>query len=799
MSTNSNLNTDYTSVNISVLKGLEAVRKRPGMYIGDTDDGSGLHHMIFEVVDNSIDEAMAGHCSQVKVCLHEDGSASVHDNGRGIPTDIHEGEGISAAEVVMTQLHAGGKFDHDSYKLSGGLHGVGVSVVNALSKWLDLKIYRKNKLHFARFENGITVKSLEAKDSDGSIQSGTSIRFLPDSKIFKIVQFDFKQLEYRLRELSFLNTGVEILLEDLRKAEPIKITYHQEGGIEKYLGWLDRSRTCLVDKAIVFSGESKGILLDIALEWNDGYHETGMFYTNNIHQRDGGTHQQGFRAALSRQVNAYIQKENLLKNQAIAITGDDIREGLSVVLSVKVPDPKFSSQTKEKLISSEVRTIVESIVADKLNAWFDSHLTESKIIIAKIVSAAKARVAARRARDLARRKGVLDVSNLPGKLADCQERDPSKSELFIVEGDSAGGTAKQGRNRVNQAILPLRGKIINVERTRIDKMLASKIIGTLITALGVGIGAEFNVDKIRYHRIIIMTDADVDGSHIRTLLLTFFFRYMRPIVDRGFLYIVRPPLFRLARKKNIKYLKNESELQNELIKHAVKKSKLQSHIVYQDKKFESLLYKAIKIESLLSKIAKNPTELSLFEQTLKLGILGSDCDISANLQKLEKAMEALKGDSHSWQVKIQNDELDVQCQTLRGTSRFSVSLKSFKCQEARELNKYHELIKNIFSADTKLITEKEEIEISGPSHLITTIMERGKKGATIQRYKGLGEMNADQLWETTLNPDVRRLLCVKINHDEEAHELFSTLMGDKVEPRRDFIIENADSVSNLDI
>ena len=797
---------EYGADSIKVLRGLDAVRKRPGMYIGDTDDGSGLHHMIYEVVDNAIDEALAGYCDTVSVVLNGDGSATIADNGRGIPVDIHKEEGVSAAEVIMTQLHAGGKFDQNSYKVSGGLHGVGVSVVNALSTWLHLKIWRGGKEHLVTFGHGEVTKSLEVVGPAGE-RTGSEITFLPSPATFTKTEFDFATLEHRMRELAFLNSGVRLTLTDARHVEPQSVELYYEGGLEAFVNYLDRSKTA-VHPVIVVSGERDGMTIEAALEWNDSYHETMLCFTNNIPQKDGGTHLAGFRGALTRTINQYADDEKG-KKQKLTISGEDAREGLTCVLSVKVPDPKFSSQTKEKLVSSEVRPVVESIIGDKLNQWFEEHPGEAKKIIGKIYEAAAAREAARKARELTRRKGALDISSLPGKLADCQEKDPALSELFIVEGDSAGGSAKQGRNRANQAILPLRGKILNVERARFDKMLGSAEIGTLITALGTGIGAEdFNIDKARYHKIIIMTDADVDGSHIRTLLLTFFYRQMPQLVERGYLYIAQPPLYRAKRGSKEEYLKDDRALEQYLIDAAIDDCHLILHGGAQigARDLRDRVEKARQIKARLVGLTKR-VPLKIVEQAAIMGMLNPD--ILSDIEKagaaavhLARRVDALESIAEKgWQGDAMPDGGLKFLRILRGVpdGPHVIDAAVIRSVEARAIDEMATELQEMYAHPPKLVYKGEEIVINGPVSLIDKVMEIGRKGVGMQRYKGLGEMNPEQLWETTLDPNVRSLLQVKASHADAAEDVFSTLMGDVVEPRRAFIQENALKVANLDV
>ncbi|MBV8939267.1 MAG: DNA topoisomerase (ATP-hydrolyzing) subunit B [Alphaproteobacteria bacterium] len=791
----------YTADSIKVLKGLEAVRKRPGMYIGDTDDGSGLHHMIYEVVDNAIDESLAGYCTLVEVSLNADGSCTVTDNGRGIPTEIHPGEGVSAAEVIMTQLHAGGKFDQNSYKVSGGLHGVGVSVVNALSEWLELTIWRGGKRHQARFENGEVVQHLTVM-GDAVDKRGTSVTFLPTSDIFTKTVFDYATIEHRLRELAFLNSGVRIKLTDLRSAEPLETLFYYEGGTEAYVQYIDKGKHAL-HPTVMVHGEKDGIAVEAALQWNDSYHEQMLCFTNNIRQRDGGTHLMGFRAALTRVINKYYEESGLAKKEKIAITGDDAREGLTCVLSVKVPDPKFSSQTKDKLVSSEVRPVVESIIGDKLGQWFEEHPQEGRMVAGKIVEAAAAREAARKARELTRRKGALDISSLPGKLADCQERDAAKSELFIVEGDSAGGSAKQGRSRQFQAVLPLRGKILNVERARFDKMLSSQEIGTLITALGTGIGREeFNADKARYHKIIIMTDADVDGSHIRTLLLTFFFRQMRPLIEAGYLYIAQPPLYKLRRGSTDHYLKDDAALEDYLLSGTLEDATLTLADGRQLTGDELLRVakQAARASDALRPVARaRRIPLPLLEAAALAGVFAPLGHPDVKAKAWEQRLRQVVGEQAGWAVRFEDGAFRLS-RTLRGVEHMhTLDEKALLSKEAHDIAAMTDYLNAYFSAPPALSRKGAETRVATPSELYGVVMEWGKKGITVSRFKGLGEMNPEQLWDTTLNPATRRLLKVKVENDVETESIFSTLMGDVVEPRRDFIVSNALKVVNLDV
>jgi len=805
---------DYGAESIKVLRGLEAVRKRPGMYIGDTDDGSGLHHMVYEVVDNAIDEALAGWCDTVFVELNGDGSVSVRDNGRGIPVDIHEEEGVSAAEVIMTQLHAGGKFDQNSYKVSGGLHGVGVSVVNALSDWLELTIWRDGKEHNVRFEAGETVAPLKVvgdapKTDDGSALTGSQITFLPSPATFTMTEFDLTTLEHRLRELAFLNSGVALKLTDNRPVEAVTIDMHYEGGLKAFVDYLDRSKQPMHENTIVVTGEKDGIVVEMAMQWNDSYHETTLCFTNNIPQRDGGTHLAGFRGALTRTINGYASSSGIASKAKVSITGDDAREGMTCVLSVKVPDPKFSSQTKDKLVSSEVRPVVESLVGEGLDQWFEEHPNEAKKVISKIVDAAAAREAARKARELTRRKGALDVSSLPGKLADCQERDPARSELFIVEGDSAGGSAKQGRNRANQAILPLRGKILNVERARFDKMLSSSEIGTLIAALGTGIGREdFDIEKCRYHKIIIMTDADVDGSHIRTLLLTFFFRQMPEIVERGYLYIAQPPLYRAKRGNSEVYLKDDNVLEDYLFNAAIDEGAVfttydGSQMAGAD--LRAALDEARSMKTLIDRLSRHvPSriiEQAAISTALDPDVLSDQERAAQTADYLAKRLNKLEPvNERNWEGAALDDGGLAFTRTLRGVSeRHVIDGALIRSQDARRLNDKATRLFERYGDHGKLEVKDKEHAVTGPVSLVDGIMEIGRKGISMQRYKGLGEMNPDQLWETTLDPNARTLLQVKVSHTDDAEDVFSTLMGDVVEPRREFIQKNALKVANLDV
>lgn len=794
----------YGADSIKVLRGLDAVRKRPGMYIGDTDDGSGLHHMVYEVVDNAIDESLAGHCDRIDVMINEDGSVTVMDNGRGIPVDIHKEEGVSAAQVIMTQLHAGGKFDQNSYKVSGGLHGVGVSVVNALSDRLDLTIRRESKEWTMRFRHGEAEEDLKpVRDLAPGERNGTTITFLPSPATFTMTEFEFDTLEDRLRELAFLNSGVNIYLTDKRGEEERQSHFHFEGGIESFVQYLDRNKKPLLKEPVSLIYEENGITVEVALEWTDAYHETMLCFTNNIPQRDGGTHLQGFRNALTRVLNNYAEEKALLKKEKIKLTGEDMREGLSCVLSVKVPDPKFSSQTKDKLVSSEVRPVVEAAVAERLGTWLEENPADGKNIVGKIAEAAMAREAARRARDLTRRKGVMDISNLPGKLADCQSKDPADSEIFIVEGDSAGGSAKQARERRCQAILPLRGKILNTERARFDKMLSSEQIGTLITALGTGIGNdEFNIEKIRYHKIVIMTDADVDGSHIRTLLLTFFFRYMPDVIARGYLYIAQPPLYKVKRGNSGEtYLKDDAELEKYLIAAALSDMVLVQADGSQraGKDLGDLLEKTRHVKGALLNIIHKAGSKIAVEQAAMAGAFDEkvfeDSDFAqAKAKDIAARLNAFAAkNENTWKGEFTLVGGYVLERVIRGvTERVRIAADHIRSADGRRLFSAQDWLSDNFDGPAELRTgEKTLTKVNGPLGMFDGVIEYGRKGLQIQRYKGLGEMNPEQLWETTLDPTARILLQVTVKDAEKASELFSTLMGDVVEPRRDFIQENA--------
>ncbi|XGA07901.1 MAG: DNA topoisomerase (ATP-hydrolyzing) subunit B [Wolbachia endosymbiont of Xenopsylla cheopis] len=790
---------NYNADSIKILRGLDAVRKRPGMYIGDTDDGSGLHHMVYEVVDNAIDEALAGYCNKIEITINTDGSVTVVDNGRGIPTDIHEEENISAAEVIMTQLHAGGKFDNNSYKVSGGLHGVGVSVVNALSTWLELVIWRNKKEYHMRFENGDAIAPLKVVNESVS-KNGTKITFMPSIATFSNVDFSFSTLENRIRELAFLNANISITLQDLRKDPSLKSDFNkkdgktEDSGTVGFVQYLDRSKTP-VTKVISFNDTSSetGIALEISMEWNDSYYENMLCFTNNIRQRDGGTHLAGFRSALTRCINNYATNEGHLKKAKVTLTGEDVREGLTCVLSLKMPDPKFSSQTKDKLVSSEARTVVENIVSDKLSTIFETSPKLAVSVIERVIKSAKGREAARRARDLVRSKSGLEVATLPGKLADCQEKAPELSELFIVEGNSAGGSAKQGRNRRTQAVLALRGKILNVERVALDRVFSSAEIGSLITAIGAGIGNDgFDVDKARYHKVIIMTDADVDGSHIRTLLLTFFFRYMREIIERGYLYIAQPPLYKITKSGKEMYIKDNGLMNDYLIDSAVKKLTLNSNTAYSGNDLRSILDKCFYI----SNISKN------YSRVVPQDVLESLLFFyrKGGLSSSEKMSEYLNNifSEYKWDVEI-NGSVNISRLHQGLVDKYKLDNSMFEANDIQEFMNHSIGIADVFDTVSMLESQDSSTKITSPSSLIKSIMEYGQKGLTLQRFKGLGEMNADQLWDTTLNPETRTLLQVKISDCEAANAIFSTLMGDVVEPRRDFINNNALNAENIDI
>ncbi|MFT3673743.1 DNA topoisomerase (ATP-hydrolyzing) subunit B [Aestuariivirga sp.] len=804
-------NAEYGAESIKVLKGLDAVRKRPGMYIGDTDDGSGLHHMVYEVVDNAIDEALAGHATLVTVTLNADGSATVTDNGRGIPTDIKKDDDHepkrSAAEIVMTELHAGGKFDQNSYKVSGGLHGVGVSVVNALSTKLELTIHRNGKTHSMSFTHGVPDAPLRVVgDSEG--KRGTEVTFHPSHETFTKTEFDFATLEHRLRELAFLNSGVRITLTDKRGVEPVVVELFYEGGISAFVRYLDRTKQALIKEPIYIKGDRDGITVECALWWNDSYHESVFCFTNNIPQRDGGTHLAGFRGALTRVINNYASDSGIAKKEKVQLTGDDAREGMTCVLSVKVPDPKFSSQTKDKLVSSEVRPVVESYVNDALGSWFEEHPGDARAIVQKIVEAAAAREAARKARELTRRKGALDISSLPGKLADCQERDPARCELFIVEGDSAGGSAKQARNRDNQAVLPLRGKILNVERARFDKMLSSAEIGTLITALGTGIGREeFNIEKLRYHKIIVMTDADVDGAHIRTLLLTFFYRQMPELIERGHLFIAQPPLYKIKRGTSEQYLKDNKALEDNLIDQGLDGVKLVlgngSERAGAD--LRAIVDEALAMRSIIDGLhSRYPTlviEQAAIAGALNPEVLADKANAEAAAAYVARRLDILSDETErGWSGVIAGDGGLVFSRELRGVKEsWHIDNKLISSADAMRLDRKTPHLQEVYAHPAKLKRKDSESAINGPLGLLDAIFIAGRKGVSLQRYKGLGEMNPEQLWETTLDPNVRSLLRVKVSEIDQADDLFTKLMGDVVEPRRDFIRENALNVANLDV
>ncbi len=801
---------EYNADSIKVLHGLEAVRKRPGMYIGDTDDGTGLHHMIYEVLDNAIDEALAGYCDKTEIILNPDGSATVRDNGRGIPVGMHKEEGVSAAEVIMTQLHSGGKFDNNSYKVSGGLHGVGVSVVNALSIWLRLRIWREGHEHVAMFSHGNVTEHLKVV-GDANGRHGTEVTFLPSPETFTMTEFNFDVLERAIREKAFLNSGVYLKLIDNRGTEPREVVMHYEGGLKAFVNHINKSKAPLHENIISIAGEDKDIQVEAAMQWTNAYNESMLCFTNNIPQKDGGTHLAGFRAALTRTINNYINENGLVKSKdKDMITGEDMREGLSCVLSVKVPDPKFSSQTKDKLVSSEVRPVVESVISNKLQEWLDEHPNEAKIIVGKIIEAATAREAARKARELTRRKGVLDIASLPGKLADCQEKDPALSEIFIVEGDSAGGSAKQGRDRRTQAILPLRGKILNVERARFDRMLNSAEIGTMVTAFGTGIGREeFDVSKCRYHKIVIMTDADVDGSHIRTLLLTFFYRQMPEIIEKGYVYIAQPPLYKAKRGNSVLYLKDDREMEDYLIRGGCEDAVLQAEtgeqIAGQD--LVAMVESTRKARNLIAALNKKAPE-KIVEQMAVDGLFDRNVIDNLDVLKAKAEQVAVKLDNQEaeydkgWKADILPDGSVSFHRTLRGVEeKHVIGASVLDSPEAKALNDMKAFLEEHYAKDQKLSSPKlgEEKKIHGPVSFVDAIMAMGRKGITLQRYKGLGEMNPEQLWETTLDPEARSLLQVKVDMLDDADQVFSTLMGDVVEPRKEFIQENALNVINLDI
>ncbi|MEM8917639.1 MAG: DNA topoisomerase (ATP-hydrolyzing) subunit B [Pseudomonadota bacterium] len=813
---------EYGADSIKVLKGLDAVRKRPGMYIGDTDDGSGLHHMVFEVSDNAIDEALAGHCDLILITLNPDGSVSVEDNGRGIPVGMHKEEGVSAAEVIMTQLHAGGKFentsDDNAYKVSGGLHGVGVSVVNALSEWLELNIWREGKEHNMRFEFGEAVRSLEvigdapAADNETGVKKGTRVTFFPSPETFKITEFDFEKLEHRYRELAFLNSGVHILLRDERHEEAKEIDLYYEGGIAAFVQWLDRNKTALIADPIAINGTRDDITIDVALEWNDSYYENVLCFTNNIPQRDGGTHLAAFRSALTRTLNNYAEASGALKKEKVKLTGDDMREGLTAIVSVKLPDPKFSSQTKDKLVSSEVRQPLESLMADKLAEWLEENPQNAALVVQKIIDAAAAREAAKKARELTRRKGAMDIASLPGKLADCRERDASKCELFLVEGDSAGGSAKQGRDSQYQAILPLKGKILNVERARFDRMLSSKEVGTLIQAMGTGIGREdFDLEKLRYHKIVIMTDADVDGAHIRTLLLTFFYRQMPEIIENGHLFIAQPPLYKVGKGKSEVYLKDDNALDQYLVDAGLGNMVLQTaEGARSGEDLRALIEHGRRMRSLMAYVPRR------YDSTIVEGMaLTGALDPALGVDQRQKAVEATAqwmdqvDEEGRWSGKLSEEGGYLFERLWRGvTDHHVIEHKFLESAEARKLHRLASEQQSTYAAASRLIKGSEDgdsgdgdegTRITRPSELLETVLAAGRKGIAISRYKGLGEMNAEQLWETTLDPEVRSLLQVTVEQADVTDEIFTKLMGDVVEPRREFIVDNALDVANLDI
>jgi DNA gyrase subunit B len=830
---NDGTSSSYGAESIKVLKGLDAVRKRPGMYIGDTDDGSGLHHMVFEVSDNAIDEALAGHCDRILITLNPDGSVSVEDNGRGIPTGIHREEGVSAAEVIMTQLHAGGKFENTSednaYKVSGGLHGVGVSVVNALSEWLDLTVWRDGEEHFMRFRHGDAEAPLKVIGK--TEKRGTRVTFMPSGETFKQTEFDFERLEHRFRELAFLNSGVRLVLTDARHEEQKSVEMFYEGGIAAFVKWLDRAKTALVPDPIAITGQRDDIGIDVALEWNDSYYENVLTFTNNIPQRDGGTHLAAFRAALTRTLNNYAERSGMLKKEKVGLTGDDMREGLTAIVSVKLPDPKFSSQTKDKLVSSEVRQPLESLIADKLSEWLEENPAHARTIVQKIIDAAAAREAARKARDLTRRKGVLDIASLPGKLADCQERDPALSELFLVEGDSAGGSAKQGRNRHNQAILPLRGKLLNVERARFDRMLSSKEIGTMIQALGAGIREDFDISKLRYHKIVIMTDADVDGAHIRTLLLTFFYRQMPQLIENGHLFIAQPPLYKVSRGRSEVYLKDDAALDdyleeagleglildtpegqrsgNDLKMLADHARRMRTLMRYAPRKYDPALIEALAINGALRpNLEKDGKTRAVGKVAEWLGAGDLEASWSGEvaeeggylLRRLWRGVTDVYIVEPSFLVSAEARKLDTLAKEQAGAYARPSILRTLKKGAVTEEQK-PEAIEGVETDEQpgEADTKGKPITVTRPSELLDSVLAAGRKGLSIQRYKGLGEMNAEQLWETTLDPANRSLLRVEIAQADVADEIFTRLMGDVVEPRREFIQDNALSVANLDV
>jgi DNA gyrase subunit B len=828
----------YGADSIKVLKGLDAVRKRPGMYIGDTDDGSGLHHMVFEVSDNAIDEALAGHCDLVLIELNPDGSVSVEDNGRGIPVGIHSGEGVSAAEVIMTQLHAGGKFENTSednaYKVSGGLHGVGVSVVNALSEWLELTVWRDGKEHWMRFEHGDAVAPLVVKgdapkvtsnSDENGFKKGTRVTFKASEETFKnVIEFDFEKLEHRYRELAFLNSGVRILLRDRRHEDIAEHDLFYEGGIAAFVAYLDRNKQALLPDPIAISADRDGIGIEVALEWNDSYYENVLTFTNNIPQRDGGTHLAAFRAALTRTINNYAEKSGILKKEKVSLSGEDMREGLTAIVSVKLPDPKFSSQTKDKLVSSEVRQPLESLMSDKMSEWLEENPAYAKAVIQKIIDAAAAREAAKKARELTRRKGAMDIASLPGKLADCQERDPSLCELFLVEGDSAGGSAKQGRDRKTQAILPLKGKILNVERARFDRIISSKEVGTLIQAMGTGIRDDFTLDKLRYHKIVIMTDADVDGAHIRTLLLTFFHRQMPEIIRAGHLFIAQPPLYKVAKGRSEVYLKDQGALDRYLVNAGLTGRMLETAGGARGEgELRGIVEHALQVRSVMGFVPRK-YDTAVIEHMAIAGALDPNLSETARLAALEEAARRLNMNDPDavWSVAIREDGDALIKRMWRGVEDVhEIEERFLGSAEARKLHRLVTEFVDVFGSPARFVKagnepepataddDVEEVEltvsaasgitITRPTELLDAVMAAGRKGLSIQRYKGLGEMNAEQLWETTLDPDNRALLQVKVEDADVTDEIFTRLMGDVVEPRRDFIQENALNVANLDV